>query len=151
MNHNMKKIFFILFGILFLIIMFLFTMKMLGYNFNKKFLSFNRQQCINDEFSTSFHHSGIEGCMFWMRHNFLEKEQNWQSLFKRDNDYCNQKYKNKNTWDSLNGEYADPKCNYDAFRGQKREENWNYLVSKEQDGFYNYCVDQVCPRQTIFK
>ena len=150
----MKKTLLIIVGIMILIILFLLMMTMLGYKFNKEFISFNRQQCIEKEYPTYYHHSGIEGCIFWMRHNYLEKEQSWQTLFKRNDVYCDLQYKNEDKTDLSNlfgGEYADPKCTYAAFQKQKMNENWDYLVSKEKDGFHNYCVDQICPRQPLFK
>lgn len=129
-------------------------MRLLGYKFNKDFLSFNRQQCIDREFPTYDNHSGIEGCIFWMRNDYLEKTQSWNTLFKRDDNYCDQKYKNigKSTlFSGLADYYNDPKCTYESFKKTKRDENWDYLVSKEKDGIYDYCVNQICPRQPLFK
>jgi hypothetical protein len=151
-----KKLF-IIFICLILVILFLVMMQLLGYRFNKEFLSFNRQQCINKEYPTYNNHSGIEGCIFWMRNDYLEKSRSWASLFNRDENYCDQKYKNNDKpgvmslkeW--FNGERSDSKCNYEAFKDLKRRENWDYLVSKEKDGFYDYCVDKICPKQALFK
>lgn len=150
----MKKILITIASIILLIILFLVMMMLLGYKFNKQFISFNREQCIEEEYPTYEQHPGIEGCIFWMRHDYLEKEESWTTLFKRDDDYCNQKYKRDKQevrFQLFSGEYADPKCEYAAFQKQKRNENWDYLVSKEKDGFYDYCVDQICPKQPLFK
>jgi len=159
LSHNKiysvtKKILLIVTCILILIILFLVMMMLLGYKFNKQFISFNRNECIEKEYPTYNQHSGIQGCIFWMRHDYLEKTQSWQTLFERDDAYCDLKYGNE----KLSGieklfsaENADPKCSYPAFQKEKRDENWDYLVSKEKDGFYDYCADQICPRQSLFK
>jgi hypothetical protein len=92
-----------------------------------------------------------------MRNDYLEKTQSWKNLFKRDDEYCKQKYESGDLSDlstSLKNtmtESRDPKCDYEGIREQKRNENWNYLTSMEKDGFYNYCVNQTCPRQPMFK
>lgn len=155
----MKKAFLILISIILLVMSFLIIMKLLGYSYNKNFikdfLSFNKQECIKSEYPTYENHSGIAGCIFWMREDYLQKTQSWKAQFKEDSVYCNQKYKNVGEFLSasefLSGEYFDPKCSYEGFRKQKRDENWDYLVSKEKDGFYNYCVDQTCHRPSMFK
>ena len=150
----MKKILLTIGGIIILIILFLLMMMMLGYKFNKQFISFNKNKCIEEEYPTYYHHSGIEGCIFWMRHDYIEKEQSWQTLFKRDDAYCTSKYKNEkgaNFENLFGGEYNDPKCTYTAFQKQKRDENWNYLISKDKDGFYDYCVKQTCSRPSLLK
>ena len=154
----MNKIITTILGLLLIVLLVLIIISLLGYHFNKNFisdyLSFNKRQCIAQEYPTYYHHSGIEGCVFWMRENYLQKTQFWSSLFKRDDTYCSQEYKSEKDSsfsDIFSGEYNDPKCEYEAFRAQKRTENWAYLVSKERDGFYNYCVDQVCPSPKMFK
>ena len=150
----MKKIIITTLGLLLIILLALIIIRLLGYHFNKDFISFNKQRCIEEEYSTYYHHSGIEGCVFWMREDYIGKTQSWRELFKKDEAYCSQKYENENKSSFSNlfsGEYDDPKCEYEAFRAQKRIENWSYLVSKEKDGFYNYCVDQICPSPKMFK
>ncbi len=146
-------------GLLLIVLLVLMIIRLLGYQFNKNFisdsLSFNKQQCIEREYPTYNQHSGIAGCIFWMRSDYLEKTQGWQNLFKRDDVYCNQKYPNGENalslGDIFGGEYGDPKCEYWAFKQQKIAENWPFLISKEKDGMYNYCVNQICPSPTIFK
>jgi hypothetical protein len=149
-------------GLLLIILLALIIIRLLGYQFNKNFISdslnFNKQQCIEKEYPTYYNHSGIAGCVFWMREDYLGKTQSWRTLFKRDDAYCIQKYENVSKSSSGNlfsdlfsGESSDPKCEYEAFRAQKRNENWAYLVSKEKDGFYNYCVGQICPSPKMFK
>ena len=127
---------------------------MLGYHFNKNFIneyvSFNKQKCIEQEYPTYYNHSGIEGCIFWTREGYLSKTQSWYTLFEKDDAYCNQKYNNSSS-NLFSGEYSDPKCEYEAFRKQKRNENWDYLVSKEKDGIYNYCANKICPSPKMFK
>lgn len=150
----MKKIIITTLGLLLIVLLALLIINLLGYHFNKQFFSFNRQQCVEQEYPTYYHHSGIEGCIFWMREDYLQKTQGWRNLFKKDDVYCNQKYNNENNPSGLHflsGEYGDPKCEYEAFRTQKRNENWEYLVSTEKDGFYNYCVDKICPSPKMFK
>ena len=153
----MKKTYFILLGLLLLVITFLIAMKLVGYSFNKQFLTYNRQQCIDAEYPTYYHHSGIAGCVFWMRNDYLEKTQSWGSLFKRDDTYCKQKYESdvltsfSAKLDNTLKESRDPKCDYEGIRQQKRNENWDYLTSKQKDGFYNYCAEQSCPKQSMFK
>jgi|SRR3989344_5803357 len=154
----MKKIIITTLGLLLITLFALLIIRLLGYQFNKNFisdfLSFNKQQCIEKKYPTYYNHSGIEGCVFWMRDDYLGKTQSWRELFKKDDAYCSRKYKNENksSLDNLfSDEYWDPKCEYEAFRAQKRNENWTYLVSKEKDGFYNYCVDQICPSPKMFK
>lgn len=157
---NMKKVFLILSGSLLLVLVLLIIIRLLGYNFNKEFvkdfIDYNRKQCIIDEYPTYSNHSGIAGCIFWMREGYLQKTQSWRDQFKEDDVYCSQKYHNKNSSSLSNlqnalAEYGDPKCEYEAFRAQKRNENWDYLVSKEQDEFYEYCVNKICPRPSIFQ
>jgi len=158
----MKKLFLILasfFLFVVLVIGSLIVIKMLGYSFNKDFAStlftFNKQQCIATEYPTYIDHSGIEGCVFWMRNDYLEKTQLWAGQFKKDDAYCDSEYTNKPKTTILDfsdwNESNDPKCGYEGFKAQKRNENWNYLVSKEQDGIYKYCVDQICSRPPMFK
>ena len=144
----MKKVPLIIVGAILVTILFLLMMQLLGYKFNKKFINFDRKQCIEQEYPTYYHHSGIEGCIFWMRHNYLEKTQSWENLFKRDDAYCDQKYKNEDKLDIKNlfqGEYVDPKCTYSAFQKIKRDENWDYLVSKEKDiDRFSQCHSRKC-------
>lgn len=152
----MKKIIITTIALLLIVLLALIIIRLLGYQFNKSFisesLSFNKQQCIDTEYPTYDQHSGIAGCVFWMRANYLERTQNWHDLFTRDDAYCNQKYPNGNNsllygLDELN----DPKCEYEGFKMQKVHENWAFLTSKEKDGIYNYCVDQTCPNPKMFK
>jgi hypothetical protein len=152
----MKRGYFILAVILtipVLLIMFLFIMGMLGYQFNKKYFSYDRQECI------STNNSDIEGCVFWMRNSHLIKIQDWPEKFQKyeDENYCKKEYghdKNnaavENFRNSLD-RYSDPKCSYNAFKDKMRKENWGYLTSKKKEGFYEYCVKQNCPEQPLFK
>jgi len=156
LKQNWFKIIIAIMGTLLIIFLVLVIINLLGYHFNKsfvsEFMSFNKQQCINAEYPTYYHHSGIAGCIFWMRADYLEKTQNWQNLFKRDDAYCNQKYPNGSNsllygLDELN----DPKCEYEGFKMEKVHENWTFLTSAEKDGMYNYCVNQICPQPSLFK
>ncbi|MCX6744563.1 MAG: hypothetical protein NTX82_03495 [Candidatus Parcubacteria bacterium] len=148
----MKKFILITISSLLIIILALLIVRLLGYSFNKDFLSFNKQQCI------SKNQREIEGCTFWMRVNYLEKTQGWADLFKKEDAYCSEKYKNENTnidvYKPLFSlpEMSDPLCNLEAFKDQKRKENWEYLTSKEKDGYYYYCEEnKACPRPKLFK
>jgi len=148
-----KKIIFIIFVSLSIVLMFLLIMKLLGYNYNKDFLgefvSFDKQKCIETEYPTYENHGGIEGCVFWAREYHLKTTQEWQASFTRDDEYCEQEYGNiafKNLY-----ELADQKCSFEGFRSQKRNENWDYLVSKEEDEFYKSCVDQFCSWPPLFR
>lgn len=156
---SLKKIIITTLGLLLIILLALIIIRLLGYQYNKgfvkEFFSFNREQCIEQEYPTYYHHSGIEGCIFWMREDYLQKEQGWHNLFQRDDAYCSQKYEKEG--DALSNSVisflgnSDPKCEYEAFRAQKRNENWAHLTSKEKDGFYDYCVNKICPRPKMFK
>ncbi len=153
----LKNIYFTFVGLSILVLIILAILTLLGYKFNKQFFSYSRQDCINQEYPTYYHHSGIAGCIFWMRQDYLKKEQSWESTFVKDEEYCKLQYNNSEE-DDLNsyanlfqGEYSDPKCTYSAYEKIKRNENWGYLVSKEEDGIYDYCVNQSCPKQPLFK
>jgi hypothetical protein len=142
--------------ILLVILLTLMIIKLFGLNLNKNYinevLNFDQQQCIEQEYSTFYHHSGIAGCIFWMRSDYLEKSENWASLFERDETYCSQKYDSNVSKLSLSlEELHDPKCEYSAFKNAKIEENWSFLISTEKDGMYNYCVDQICSNPKIFE
>ena len=139
---------------LFSILLVLIILKLMGYSFNKDYFSFDKQQCIASEDETRAGHSGIQECIFWMRNDYLEKTQSWKDEFAKDTDYCNEKYGGDTTKAASYAGFkslSDPRCNYGPFTNQKRQENWAYLVSKEQDGFYAYCVEQICPDQRLFK
>lgn len=113
------------------------------------------QSCVLNEYPTYAGHSGIAGCVFWMRHNDKEKKELWSNQFKQqeDEEYCSNKYEGSNN----NGgyvpvsfrfdgtAYSDPKCSYSAFKEMKRKQNWDYLVSEEWDGFTEYCALESCP------
>jgi hypothetical protein len=151
----MKKIILITIGLLFIILLIVIIIRLLGYSLNKEYFSFNRQECIDREYPTYYHHSGIEGCIFWVRADYLEKSQEWAKQFVRDDEYCNQLSNNDDSSDGYKslfaGEYVDPKCSYSAFKDKKRKENWDYLISKDKDGIYEYCVEQSCPRPKLLK
>jgi hypothetical protein len=155
-KNNWVRLIFVILGVLLIILLVLIIFGLLGYHYNKNFISdymsFDKQQCIDTEYPTYYHHSGIAGCIFWMRADYLEKNQNWQSLFKRDDAYCNQKYSNGSN-SLLNGldELNDSKCEYEGFKMLKVHENWAFLISTEKDGMYNYCVGQTCHSPAMFK
>ena len=153
----MKKIFIPLY-ILTLLFVTIVIIRLLGYEYNKnylhEFLSYNKTECDAREYPTSPGHSGIQGCVFWMRNNYIERIQGWFASFRRDSNYCDSKYppeKASGFVRMLGSDYNDPKCTYEAFKKQKQQENWDYLVSSEKDGFYNYCLEQACPRPKMFK
>jgi len=125
-------------------------MHLLGYKINKEYFAYDRERCIEEEYPTYYHHSGIEGCIFWMRNDYLEKKQSWRSQFSIDTEYCNSKY-NKNDFKDKMDKMGDPKCSYIGFKKLKRKENWDYLISEEKDDFYEYCVNQACPEPPLFK
>ena len=155
LNKTFTNIFFVLIGILVLVFLSLQIVKLLGYKFNKEFFSYNQQECVDREMPTYYHHPGIEGCIFWVRNNYLEKQQNWQNDFQRDDTYCDEKYPEEYT--RMNNrlysleESNDVRCSYSVFQDQKRKENWEYLISKEKDGIYYYCIEQICPNQPLFR
>ncbi len=95
---------------LFFILLVLLILNLLGFKFNKNFFDFNKKECIEKEFTTRLGHSGIQGCIFWMRHDDLQKK-------------------------GINA----------------IQERWDYLVSDTKDGFYDYCVEQICPSPKLFK
>lgn len=112
--------------------------------------------CVLNEYPTYSSHSGIAGCVFWSRHNDLEKREVWISEFKKqeDQNYCQERYDNSkplnlDTFKKLNdfyaGKYSDPKCEYEAFKNKKRQENWDYLVSEQWDEFTEHCALESCP------
>lgn len=97
----------------------------------------------------------LEGCVFWSRHDSLETQERWKEQFQRDSQYCNSRYDQESVNDASNpfeglfeGEYADPRCTYDAFKKQKRDENWNYLVSNQKDDYYYSCIERLFPKKT---
>lgn len=148
-----KKTALIIASLLLIVLVFLLVMKLLGYSYNKEFLGeflvvVNKQQCIEAEYPTYYHHSGIEGCVFWAREYNLKTTQDWESLFTRDDAYCDQKYRGQQKTDGIDlrilEESSDLKCSFEALRRQKRNENWDYLVSKEHDEFYDSCVEKFC-------
>jgi hypothetical protein len=154
---NGRRLFITLAYLLVFVLLVVIVMRLLGYHFNKDYFkelaSFNRQECAVNEYPTYEGHSGIQGCVFWMRSDYLERTQSWRTLFKRDDVYCSQKYPESQSvpiWSSLTDRY-DAKCDYEAFKSQKQRENWDYLVSGNKDGFYKYCVRQICPLPPLFK
>lgn len=146
---KLKNIYIATFSVLVLLILFLFAMSQLGYEFNQNFFTFDRKQCIAENFETKLGRSGIEGCIFWMRNNSLEKTQNWEQAWQQDEDGCLDGFENirNNINDSQNGK----ECSYATYKDQQRQKNWEYLTSSEQNQFYDYCVDQMCPSPTIFE
>lgn len=117
------------------------------------------QSCVLNEYPTYYHHSGIAGCVFWMRHNDLEKKEVWINDFKQkeaSRTYCENLDKNANIggtfWEFSKPSNSDPKCNYEAFKEMKRKQNWDYLVSEEWDGFTEYCALESCslPKELKF-
>ncbi|MBI2017445.1 hypothetical protein HYS92_00180 [Candidatus Daviesbacteria bacterium] len=146
-----------LFGLSLFILLWIVILRLLGFQLNKDFFTFNQQQCIEKEYPTYPNHSGIAGCVFWSRHDDLESKQNWQALFQRDDAYCKQTYGYSDNTDFAGSlhrnltEGRDPKCNYEGIRQIKRNENWDYLISKDKDQFYYSCVEQLCPTQKLFK
>jgi len=120
-------------------------MRLLGYQFNKDYtILFNKQDCIESD-------SRIDGCIFWMRNDYLEKTQAWSSLYIKDDAYCSEQYTLGNRLQNSLDEMNDPKCSYLGFLDKKRKENWDYLTSDEKDGYYNYCLKQYCSRPPLFK
>jgi hypothetical protein len=93
----MKQVIITILGVLLIILLILVIINLLGYHFNKNFLNdfvhFNKEQCIESKYPTYYNHSGIAGCIFWMREDYLQKIQSWRNLFKKDEIYCSQKYK----------------------------------------------------------
>ncbi|MCR4286111.1 MAG: hypothetical protein NUW00_04425 [Candidatus Kaiserbacteria bacterium] len=151
----MRKIFFyitaVIFSILLFLVMSLFVMKMLGYTFNKEYFT-DRNQCILDNYENQRSSSDIESCIFWMRVNYLEKEQGWEKSFTRDDAYCDSTYpKSDGFFSPVLDNMNDPRCYFGAYRGKLMRDNWDYLVSKEKDGMFNFCALQICPEQPLFK
>lgn len=135
----MKKALIAILGVLLVILLALLIIRLLGYDFNKEYFSYDREACISDN------DKKIEGCIFWMRVDHLEKTQNWADLFIKDNEYCDSAYRN-----SLESMF-DPRCDLGAFKHIKRQENWDYLISDEKDGAYDFCIDEYCPTQKLFE
>ncbi len=123
--------------------------------------------CVLNEYPTYDHHPGIQGCVFWMRHDDLERREVWIQDFKEQEDqgYCIEKYPYvdpSNTFrkkyglepspkpvsPDLNfseGAHSDPKCDYNAYKAIRRENNWQYLTSNEWDDFTEFCALELCP------
>lgn len=112
--------------------------------------------CVLNEYPTYDKHSGIAGCVFWARHNDLEKREVWINDFKKqeDQNYCNQKYTTTTGGDIdtvLKNSVIrfmrsdDPRCDYDGFKDMKRQQNWSYLVSEQWDKFTEQCALESCP------
>lgn len=148
-----------IFGMTLLALLWVVIIRLLGFQLNREFFTFNKEQCIAKEYPTYYHHSGIEGCIFWSRNDYLENRENWKSLFHRDDQYCEQKYglvndpnlSFKEQLDLTFQESRDPKCDYEGIKNQKRQENWQYLISKDKDQFYYSCVEQICPTKSLLK
>lgn len=101
-----------------LIILVLVIIKLLGYSFNKDFFTaFNQDQCIQREYPTYVGHSGIAGCLFWSRSDYLQQRDGWDL----------------------------------SSRAEKQQENWSYLTSTVKDQLYYSCVNQICPKPSLFK
>ncbi len=155
---KVRNLFYILGGLTLLVLGWIAIVRLLGFQINKDFfIPFDKQQCIEREYPTYPGHSGIAGCVFWARHDDLELKQNWIDSFERDDAYCKQTYGNTDDTDFAERlhirltEGRDPKCDYEGVKQVKRNENWDYLISKDKDQFYYSCVEQICPSKNLFK
>lgn len=135
-----------------LVLVWVIILNLLGYKFDKSYVGYSQKSCLEN-----LSESQLEGCVFWSRNNYLEKQESWESHFERDDKYCeNLKGKNRESCkfkyiDLCEGEPYDPRCSYEAFKDQKRQESWSYLVSDEKDEFYYSCLDSLCPKWSLFK
>ena len=113
------------------------------------------QSCVLNEYPTYTNHSGIQGCVYWMRADDLEKKEVWSAQFKEveDQTYCKEKYGDTSSYTSLRerleNQYStsrrnDTRCEYKAFKAWKRNQNTDYLTSQEWDGFTEYCALESC-------
>lgn len=108
--------------------------------------------CVQNEYPTYNRHSGIAGCVFWTRNDYLEKHEVWINEYKAqeaDATYCNETNDADTALEhlrkTLRNDNSDPKCSYDAFKELKREENWDYFTSSEWDEFTEQCALESCP------
>lgn len=113
------------------------------------------QSCVLNEYPTYTNHSGIQGCVYWMRADDLEKKEVWSAQFKEieDQAYCKEKYGDTSGYVSLRerleNQYStsrrnDTRCEYEAFKAWKRDQNSDLLTSQEWDGFTEYCALESC-------
>jgi len=113
------------------------------------------QSCVLNEYPTYTNHSGIQGCVYWMRADDLEKKEVWSAQFKEveDQAYCKEEYGDTSAYTSLRErleiQYStsrrnDTRCEYEAFKAWKRNLNVEHLTSKEWDGFTEYCALESC-------
>jgi hypothetical protein len=105
---------------------------------------------------------GIEDCVYWKRAEEMERQEVWVNEYKQQEDpaHCRliqdeyrkecdrlRKENFSSAWRfcGFDPSRIEPKCDYDAFKREKRDENSGYLTSQEWDGFMEQCTLQRCP------
>ncbi|MCB9810399.1 zinc-ribbon domain-containing protein [Candidatus Nomurabacteria bacterium] len=108
---------------------------------------------------------GIEDCVYWKRADELEKKEVWVNEYVQQEDaaYCRQiSQQNEKECEVLRNSVgtvnwrtygfcrwdpadSDPKCDYNSFAADKRDENATFLISQEWDVYMQQCTLERCP------
>lgn len=149
--QKVKIILIIVGSILAISIMVIHLVGQFGYKFNKEIVSFDKDQCISENYETKPGKSGIQGCVYWMRADKLEKEEGWKQDYEADADGCLDGVEHP-VVGRVGAQMAAPKeCLYTTYSDQRRKQNVSYLTSEEKDGYYSYCAEKVCPDPKLLK